>query len=386
VLTAAALLIAACGGDAGGEESDTAATSTTTAPDDTTGADSAASGTEPTPTSAPVDELAAEVLAVWQTEQPSVESLLVTDQLALVLERTGFDADLTAIDLTTGEMTTVAGTSRITHFVNTDTNGVFAFDFEECTFRSLDLDTLELGEGVGDLSSDGCTGGSDTSMVRADHIWLSQAGAVRVIDTSSGEVRSLTTPEISDRFAADDRSTAAFLDLGDAVLVTFFVSGEELLSLATRVEDDLTFGPLVEVPRRPYLENGVLVDDSTTDEGFTEIVVLDPVTLEVTDAERPPIAPFGTVWCETIDALRSHPAPDGSWWFGPVAVEGEVVMAQCRDGVEVARGVIEHDQFSSSWATADAFYYVATVWADPADDGTPSFDRVGEVLVRVGPQ
>jgi hypothetical protein len=46
--------------------------------------------------------------------------------------------------------------------------------------------------------------------------------------------------------------------------------------------------------------------------------------------------------------------------------------------------LIDHDQFSSSLATADAFYDVATVRAEPAEDGTQSLEVLGEALVRVG--
>lgn len=380
------LVFAACGGDSTSDDgsADNSGTQDAGSPDDTD-IDDIDTDIDDTVAGGPVDELSARVLASWETDQPRLSSLVVTDRDALLLEREAFDTTIIAVDLGSGEVRTNPDVGLITDLVQTATNGVYGFDFDECTYRSVDPDDLSLGEGVGELTGENCSGGGDdTSLARDDVIWVVQPDALHTIDTTTGETRSLEPSAISDRFTDGDTPSAALLDLGDAVLVTYFVSGDDdLMSYSARVDDDLVAGALVEVPRLPRLDNGLLVDDATDDDGFTRVVVLDRFTLEATD-EAPPQPPmWGTVSCDPTDSLRSHPGPDGSVWVGPLEADGEIVVARCRDGREVARGQVAHDQFSDVRADADALYYLATVRAEPDEDGMTSFEVLGEVLVQV---
>jgi hypothetical protein len=385
------LVLAACGDDStsGDGPADDLGTQDADSPDDTVDNGDPDIGddtdTGDTVDDGPLGELSTTVLASWDTDQPRLRSLVVTDRDALLLERDAFETTIVAVDLGSGEIRTNPGVGFVTDLLQTATNGVFGFDVDECTYRSVDPDDLSLGEGVGELTGESCSSGTDLSLVRGDVIWTVQPDALHTIDTTTGETRSLRPSAISDRFADDDTPSGALLDLGDAVLVTYFESGDELTAFSARVDDDLMAGPLVEVARLPRLDNGVLVDDATDDEGFTQVVVLDRFTLEVTD-ETPPQPPmWGTVSCDPTDSLRSHPGPDGSVWVGPLEADGEIVVARCRDGREIARGQVDHDQFSDVGTDADALYYLATVRAEPDEDGMSSFEVVGEVLVRVSP-
>ncbi len=336
-----------------------------------------------------VGELSVTELASWNRDQARLGSLVVTDLDALMIEQDGFDATLVAVDLDSGEIRTNPDAGRITELLQTETNGVFAFDFDTCTYRPIDPVDLSLGTGVGELVEENCSSGTDQSLVRGDVIWTVQPGALFTVDTTTGETRSLSPGEISDRFSDDDTPSASLLDIGDVVLVTYFESESgddfDLTAFSTRVDDELVAGPLVEVPRLPRIDNGVLVDDATDTDGFPEVVVLDPLTLEVT-TEEPPMQPmWGKVSCDPVSSLVAYPAPDGGVWVGPLAADGKIVVARCLDGQEVARGQIDHDQFSDAQAATDAFFYLATVRPEPDEDSMGAFEVIGETLVKISP-